>query len=68
MRSAIPSITAKRKCPKLIFVKPRFDIYKAASQQMRERLSVEIGARIEQVQLARAGTVSASLSSLAPDV
>src|SRR5271166_1566673 len=35
VRSAIPSVTAKRKCPELIFVKPRFDVYKAVSQQMR---------------------------------
>src|SRR6201986_2003698 len=32
----MPSITAKRKCPELIFVKPRFDIYKAISLQIRE--------------------------------
>src|SRR2546423_6826512 len=32
----MPSITAKRKCPELIFVKPRFDAYKAISQQIRE--------------------------------
>ena len=34
--SAMPSITAKRKCPDLIFVKPRFDAYKAISLQIRE--------------------------------
>ena len=32
----MPSITAKRKCPVLIFVKPRFDAYKAISLQIRE--------------------------------
>ena len=31
VRSAMPSVTAKRKCPDLIFVKPRFDAYKAVS-------------------------------------
>jgi DNA polymerase-4 len=36
VHSAMPSITAKRKCPDLIFVKPRFDAYKAISQQIRE--------------------------------
>src|SRR5258707_4806628 len=36
VHSAMPSITAKRKCPDLIFVKPRFDIYKAISLQIRE--------------------------------
>ncbi len=35
VRSAMPSIMAKRKCPDLIFVKPRFDVYRAVSQQMR---------------------------------
>jgi DNA polymerase-4 len=29
VRSAMPSLTAKRNCPDLIFVKPRFDVYKA---------------------------------------
>src|ERR1700678_3228762 len=36
VRSAMPSVTAKRQCPDLIFVKPRFDAYKAVSQQIRE--------------------------------
>jgi DNA polymerase-4 len=36
VRSAMPSITAKRQCPYLIFVKPRFEVYKAVSQQIRE--------------------------------
>jgi DNA polymerase-4 len=35
VRSAMPSATAKRKCPDLIFVKPRFDVYKAVSLQIR---------------------------------
>jgi DNA polymerase-4 len=35
IRSAMPSVTAKRSCPELIFVKPRFDVYKAVSQQIR---------------------------------
>ena len=30
VRSAMPSVTAKRQCPDLIFVKPRFEVYKAA--------------------------------------
>jgi DNA polymerase-4 len=25
VRSAMPSVTAKRKCPDLVFVRPRFD-------------------------------------------
>jgi DNA polymerase-4 len=36
VHSAMPSITAKRKCPDLIFVKPRFDAYKGVSLQIRE--------------------------------
>lgn len=36
VHSAMPSVTAKRKCPDLIFVKPRFDVYKAVSTQIRE--------------------------------
>src|SRR5438105_11708148 len=39
VHSAMPSITAKRKCPDLIFVKPRFDAYKAISLQIREILA-----------------------------
>ena len=35
VRSAMPSVTAKRKCPDLIFVKPRFDVYRAVSHQIR---------------------------------
>jgi DNA polymerase-4 len=35
VRSAMPSITAQRQCPDLIFVTPRFDVYKAISQQIR---------------------------------
>ena len=35
VRSAMASVTAKRRCPDLIFVKPRFDVYKAVSRQIR---------------------------------
>ena len=35
VRSAMPSVTARRKCPGLIFVKPRFEVYKAVSAQIR---------------------------------
>src|SRR5215210_4776005 len=31
----MPSVTARRKCPDLIFVKPRFDVYRAVSLQIR---------------------------------
>ena len=36
VRSAMPSVTARRQCPNLVFVKPRFEVYKAISQQIRE--------------------------------
>ncbi|GAB3687810.1 DNA polymerase IV [Spirosoma flavus] len=35
VRSAMASTLALRKCPSLIFVKPRFDVYKAVSAQIR---------------------------------
>jgi len=35
VRSAMPSVTAKRLCPELIFVKPHFDVYRAVSHQIR---------------------------------
>jgi DNA polymerase-4 len=35
IRSAMPAVTAKRRCPDLIFVKPRFDAYRAVSEQIR---------------------------------
>jgi DNA polymerase-4 len=36
VRSALPSITAKRRCADLIFVSPRFDVYRSVSAQIRE--------------------------------
>jgi DNA polymerase-4 len=35
VRSAMPSATALRRCPDLVFVPPRFDTYRAISQQIR---------------------------------
>ena len=35
VHSAMPSGTARRKCPELIFVPPRFDVYKAVSRQIQ---------------------------------
>lgn len=35
VRSAMPSVRAARLCPDLIFVKPRFEVYKAVSAQIR---------------------------------
>jgi DNA polymerase IV len=31
----MPSVTAKRQCPDLIFVKPRFEVYKDISKHIR---------------------------------
>lgn len=39
VKSAMPSSIAARKCPDLIFVKHRFDIYKEVSRQIREIFS-----------------------------
>jgi DNA polymerase-4 len=39
VRSAMPSVTAKRRCPELIFVRPRFDVYRAVSHQIRAILA-----------------------------
>jgi len=36
VRSAMPSVTAKRKCPDLIFVKHRFEVYREVSAQIRQ--------------------------------
>jgi DNA polymerase IV len=36
VRSAMPSVTAKRMCSELVFVKPRFEVYKEVSRQIRE--------------------------------
>jgi DNA polymerase IV len=35
-RSAMPSVTARRLCPELIFRRPRFPVYTAISRQIRE--------------------------------
>jgi len=36
IHSAMPSVTAYRKCPQIIFVNHRFDVYKTVSRQIRE--------------------------------
>jgi DNA polymerase IV len=35
VRSAMPSVTARRLCPELVFVRPRFEVYRAVSAQVR---------------------------------
>jgi DNA polymerase-4 len=39
VHSAMPSVTARRKCPDLVFVPPRFDVYRAISQQIHAILA-----------------------------
>jgi DNA polymerase-4 len=36
VHSAMPSLTAKNKCPQLIFVEPHFEVYQEVSLQIRE--------------------------------
>ncbi len=36
VRSAMASVVALRKCPQLLFTRPRFEVYKAVSVQIRE--------------------------------
>jgi len=36
VRSAMPNAVARRLCPELLFVRPRFDAYRAASRVIRE--------------------------------
>src|SRR5690606_25741374 len=36
VKSAMSSVIAKRNCPELIFIKPRFDRYKEISNKIRE--------------------------------
>lgn len=35
VHSAMPSVSALRRCPELVFVRPRFDVYRAVSAQIR---------------------------------
>ena len=36
VRSAMPSVVAQRRCPDLIFTKPRFEVYRGVSRHIRE--------------------------------
>ncbi|HPD93731.1 MAG: DNA polymerase IV [Rhodobacter sp.] len=36
VRSAMPSVTARRKCADLVFVPPRFEVYRAVSRQIHD--------------------------------
>src|SRR5207249_11981178 len=50
VRSAIPSVTASRLCPRGVFVRPRMDRYKEESQHIMKTVA-ESGAVIEQVSI-----------------
>lgn len=50
VRSAMPSTMAMRKCPELIFVPPRFDVYRAVSHQIHT-IFAEYTALIEPLSL-----------------
>lgn len=39
VRSALPSVTAMRRCPDLVFVPPRFDVYRDVSRQIHSVFS-----------------------------
>src|SRR5262249_25380659 len=50
VHSAMPSVIARRKCPELLFVMPRFDVYRAVSHQVRE-IFAESPPRVEPLSL-----------------
>ena len=50
VRSAMPSVTAGRLCPKGIFVRPRMEAYKQESREIM-RLVAETGAVVEQMSI-----------------
>ena len=50
VRSAMPSVTARRRCPDLILVRPRFDAYRSVSQQIRA-IFAEYSPKVEPLSL-----------------
>ena len=50
VRSAMPSVTAKRLCPEGVFVRPRMDHYRAESREIMRVVS-ETGAIVEQMSI-----------------
>src|SRR3954466_5972817 len=50
VRSAMPSMTAGRLCPKGIFVRPRMDAYKTESREIM-RIVADTGATVEQMSI-----------------
>src|SRR3982751_5031942 len=50
VHSAMPATIALRKCPELVFVPPRFDVYRAVSRQVHA-IFAEYAALIEPLSL-----------------
>src|ERR1700759_2522775 len=50
VRSAMPSVTAKRLCPQGIFVRPRMELYRRESELIME-IVARTGAVVEQVSI-----------------
>jgi DNA polymerase IV len=50
VRSAMPSVTAARQCPQLIFVPPRFEVYRQVSSQIRA-IFAEVADAVEPLSL-----------------
>jgi hypothetical protein len=46
VRSAMPATTAMRQCPDLVFVPPRFDVYRAVSRQIHTIFAVYTAPRL----------------------
>jgi DNA polymerase-4 len=61
VRSAMPSATAGRLCPKGVFVRPRMDVYKQESRQIM-RLVADSGAIVEQMSIDEAYADVSSLN------
>lgn len=67
VRSAMPSTTAGRLCPKGVFVRPRMDAYKTESREIM-RLAADSGAIIEQMSIDEAyADVSSQCVAQDPD-
>ncbi len=50
VRSAMPGSTARRRCPELLFVKPRFEVYRAVSAELH-RIFRRYSNRVEPLSL-----------------
>ena len=60
VRSAMPSVTAGRLCPKGVFVRPRMDIYRQESREIM-RIVSDSGATVEQMSIDEAYVDCSSL-------